>query len=211
MLELGGPYILLIGDRVPPPMPLGNLSKACIICRRPIYLDSGHPGSCEEMLVCDWLGLEHRRPICVCLSSVDYCALLILAPGLAASCQRRARDLQRISQPVLTRLVPQPQGIGAVVCSICKAAAEPGVNQAVCLLRMNEYFLQSQKRTVRCWQLQFSTPATHECLLRAVPLRFQAAPSTQEAAGEPGEHTSGKPGPQARLGWHVDAQLAHFA
>ena len=40
--------------------------------------------------------------------------------GLATSCQRRARNLQRIAQPVLTRLVPQPQGIGAVVCSISK-------------------------------------------------------------------------------------------
>ena len=51
----------------------------------------------------------------------------------------------------------------------------------------------------------------HERLLRAGPLPFQAAPSPREAAGEPGKHTPGIPGPQARLGWLVGAQFALVA
>ena len=50
VLELG------VGTRSPRQLP----GKGRIACGRPIKRDTGHSGSCEEMLVCDGLGLEHR-------------------------------------------------------------------------------------------------------------------------------------------------------
>ena len=75
--------------------------------------------------MCVWLGLEHSRLTRACLWYISWRTLLFPAPGLAASGQRRARDLQCIAQPVLTRMVPQPQGIGAVTCINRETAAEP--------------------------------------------------------------------------------------
>ena len=64
--------------------------------------------------MCDWLGLV-RRGTNLRLFVVCFMALLIPAPGLAARCWRRARNLQCVAQLVLTRLVPQPQGMGAAL------------------------------------------------------------------------------------------------